>query len=176
MARIAVRENRITSCMSSITKPIDVRALLDHIDFSADNVVGAAVKQAPLFVTAIDYRLQCLEQKSAAKMAWERANADAELKIRKDSRANGDKLTDGNIDAMLLLDPVVSDYAKKLSRAETLDAYSQLVVESFRMRRDCLRIVEGMTRDEYSLGRAAESAAEKTKDARRKMKEKFPGE
>ena len=67
-------------------------------------------------------------------------------------------------------------YAKKLARAETLDAYSQLVTESFRMRRDCLRIVEGMTRDEYSLGRAAESAAEKTKDARRKMKEKFPGE
>jgi hypothetical protein len=158
------------------TKEINVAALLAKIDFSPDNVVHAASVNSSLFVEAITYRLSCLEQKSAAKMAWEKGRAEKELKIRQTAREDGTKITEGNIDAMLLVDPGVSALTEKLSRKEVLDAYSQLVVEAFRMRRDCLRIVEGMTRDEYSMGRVAEAASEKTREIRNKMKDKFPGE
>jgi hypothetical protein len=162
--------------MNPVSKPINVSVLLEKIDFSPDNVVQAAAENSVLFVTAIDYRLQCLENKTAAKMAWEKIRAEKELKIREDARANGNKLTEGNIDALLLTNTIVEDFAKKLARTETLDIYSQLVVEAFRMRRDCLRIVENMVQSEYSMGRSIEAAAEKTKESRRRLKDRFPGE
>jgi hypothetical protein len=109
-------------------------------------------------------------------MAWEKIRAEKELKIREDTRANGNKLTEGNIDALLLTNTIVEDFAKKLARTETLDIYSQLVVEAFRMWRDCLRIVENMVQSEYSMGRSIEAAAEKTKESRRRLKDRFPGE
>ena len=157
-------------------KEINVTSLLAKIDFSPDNVVHAASVNSVLFVDAITYRLSCLEKKTAAKMAWEKGRAEKELTIRQKARETGEKITEGNIDAQLLVDKTVSGLAEKLSRTEVLDAYSQLVVEAFRMRRDCLRIVEGMTRDEYSMGRAADVAAEKTHEIRQRMKAKFPGE
>ena len=158
------------------TKPNSVITLLSKIDFSPDNVVDAAAEQPVLFVRAIQYRLECLITKTNAKMAWETAQAEKELKIRKEYRDAGEKITEGNIDALTLLDPDVAAACKKFSDAETYEEYSKLVVEAFRMRRDCLRIVDDMTRDEMGLQKAAELGAEKLKQTRRKLHDKFPGD
>jgi len=56
-----------------------------------------------------------------------------------------------------------------------MDEYSKLIVEAFRMRRDCLRIIGDLTRDDLSLQRASEESTEKMRETRRKLKEKFPG-
>jgi hypothetical protein len=56
-----------------------------------------------------------------------------------------------------------------------MDEYSKLVVEAFRMRRDSLRIVGDLVRDEISIVRAVEQSAEKVQETRRKLKERFPG-
>jgi hypothetical protein len=165
----------ITQMSTKAPKDSSVVTLLSKIDFSPDNVVGAAADQALLFVEAIQFRLSCLEKRSDAKMAWERIKAETELNIRKEYRDLGSKITEGNIDSLTLLDKSVSAAAKAYAEADVYDEYSKLVVEAFRMRRDCLRIVDDMTRDEVGLQRAAETGAEKMRDSRRKLRDRFPG-
>jgi hypothetical protein len=152
----------------------DIQRLLAQIDFSADNVVNAAAANPTLFVRAIEYRLQCLQRRNAAKLAWECAQADAELKLRQNARENGEKITERNIEALLLQDDRVTAVGIAYTNTDEMDEYSKLVVEAFRMRRDCLRIVGDMTRDEMSLQRAVEANAEKLSATRQQLRAKFP--
>ena len=158
------------------TPQISVADLLARIDFSTDNVVAAAAENPVLFVKAIGYRLQCMRERSAAKMLWEQGQAGADLTIRSDARKVGEKVTERFIEEQVLLDPAVADMAKKFTEADELDEYSKLVVEAFRMRRDCLRIVGDLTRDELSLAKAAEAGMERMESTRSQLRKRFPGD
>ena len=157
-------------------RPISISLLLQSIDFSTDNVVEAAAKNPGLFVQAIEFRFQCLRKRNAAKMAWEKQMAQADLNIRKAARESGEKITERYIEEQVLLDSGVSFLAEQFSAADEMDEYSKLLVEAFRMRRDCLKIVGDLTRDELSLARAAEAGTERLEATRKKLREKFPGE
>lgn len=154
---------------------IDVINLLNHMDFVPDDVVSAAAKNAVYFVEAIKYRLECMELNVQAKMDHKRINAERALQLRQEFRDNGDKLTEDHLKALLVMDSEVSRVTRELERAEVFDEYSKLVVEGFRMRRDCLRIVSDMTRNEMGIGRALDSQAEDMSSLRRGLAEKFPG-
>lgn len=161
------------------TKPnngIDIKGLLDRIDFSSDNVVAAAAENAPLFRVAIDYRIDCLRSRNVAKMAWEVAEAELELKLREDARLNGERITEGHIKALLQADAGIAEFHKKYLNSDELDEYSKLVVEAFRMRRDCLRIIGDLTPDDLSIQRALEAGGHaKIAATRKKLKDRFPG-
>lgn len=155
---------------------VDVIGLLNQMDFSPDNVVDAAAINPVLFVKAITYRLHCMEEKTRLEMDLKRLCAEVELEIRSDAKATDEKITENHIKAKLLLNEDISDATKAFERSEVYDEYSKLVVESFRMRRDCLRIVSDMTRDEMRQGRALDDATEVVSSNRRKLTERFPGE
>ncbi len=155
---------------------INIKALLDHIDFSSDNVVEAATENAPLFRIAIDYRIECLRNRNAAKMSWEVAKADKELRIREDARNNGERVTERNVEAIILVDPAITDLQEKYNRADEIDEYSKLVVEAFRMRRDCLRIIGDLTRTDFSIQKDLETGHEKLENTRKKLRQRFPGD
>src|SRR5205085_3834483 len=154
---------------------VNINTLLAKIDFSADNVINAASQQPVLFLQAIEFRIKCLRDANIAKMVWERERAAEELLIRKDALQSGMRVTEGNIDAQLLVNQTISDLGAAHSRAAEMDEYSKLIVEAFRMPRDCLRIIGDLTRDDLSLQRASEESTEKMRETRRKLKEKFPG-
>ncbi len=155
---------------------VNVKALLDRIDFSTDNVVAAAAENAPLFRIAIDYRIECLRLRTAAKMTWEVAKAEKELKLRHEARSNGDRITERHVDALLLVDPKIVVLHKEYSKADETDEYSKLIVEAFRMRRDCLRIIGDLTPDDLSIQRALEAGHEKLATIRKQLNDKFTGE
>ena len=152
-----------------------IAALLGRVDFSPENVVEAAAQNSVLFVEAIQYRLACLEKKASAKLDAERERAECELDIRRQAKLRDEKLTEPYIASMVLVDKKVTAKAKALSEAEIYDAYSKLVVETFQMRRDCLQIVKGMVREEISQQYAVEAGAEKMRETRKKLRERFPG-
>lgn len=154
----------------------DVAKLLGKIDFSPDNVVQAAAENSSLFVEAIQFRLEKLSARNAAKMAWEEKQAARELNIRKVYREAGEKITEGNIDALLLTDINIKAAAEAYSRAEELDEYSKLVCEAFRMRRDCLEVVGNLMRNELSMQAAVEQGRDKMAAARKVLRERFSGE
>ncbi len=151
-----------------------VAELLGKIDFSPDNVIEAAAVNSVLFVDAIDYRRECLSKRNAAKMVMEQIQAGKDLNMRREARALGDKITERHIETSLLLDPDVADAMRLYDEAEELDEYSKLVVEAFRMRRDCLKIVGELMRGELSAQAAVEAGMEKMESSRRKLRERFP--
>lgn len=154
---------------------VDIGDLLAQIDFSPDNVVAAAATNPKLFVKSIEFRVECLRKRNAAKMAWEKGQAEADMAIRREARKSGDKVTERYIEEQVLLDPGVATLATKFTAADEMDEYSKLIVEAFRMRRDCLKIIGDLTRDELSLARAAEAGAEKLANTRRRLRDKYPG-
>ncbi len=153
-----------------------VAELLSEINIDADNAAQSAVACAVLFVDAIDFRRECLERRSLAKIEMERAQVEKALELRKEFRATGDRATEKNIEELTLVSPRVKQFMDNFNKADALDEYSKLVVEAFRMWRDCLRIVSDLTRNEMSAQSAVEAGAERMADVRRRLREKFPGE
>lgn len=156
------------------SRTVDVRKLLTGIPFSSDDVIRAATENSVMFVDAIEFRRQQIWRRSTAKIAHERAEADAELRFRKKARDDGEKITEANIKALVLVDEDVTSAAAALAEAEELDEYSKLVVEVFRMRRDCLQIVKGLLADEWNSQRAVEAGAEKMREARETLRKRLP--
>ena len=62
-----------------------------------------------------------------------------------------------------------------MERAENFDEYSKLVVDAFRMQRDCLQVVKGLISDEIRQGRALDQEVETLSKTRQKLRERFPG-
>ncbi len=154
---------------------IDVKKLLAGVEFNPDDVVTAAARNAVFFVDAAQFRLACMEKRAAAKLAHERVEAETSLAVRKYHKDLGDKITEGTVDATVLLTPAVKSAAEALSKADVYDEYSKLIVEVFRMRRDCLRIVDDMTRGEMAAQSAIEAGSEKMRGQREELRKRFPG-
>jgi len=156
-------------------REVDVSALLDLVPFSPEGVVEAACGNTALYVDAIRHRLRCLERTSSAKRAWETACAEKDLQLRQRARASGDKITEGFIDATILLDKKITALAKEHELAEVHDEYSKLIVKVFEMRRDLLHDVTMMVCREYPMVKMAEAAADRMAAERAKLRKRFPG-
>lgn len=154
----------------------DVLQLLNMVGFAPENAVEAAATLPQLFVRAINYRLECLTNKSEAKLQAKRINAEVELEIRNEAKVNDEKITENHIKAKLTLDKQVSKAEHDLERSETFDEYSKLVVEAFRIQRDSLQVIKGLISDEIRQGRALDQEVETLSATRKKLKERFPGE
>jgi len=149
--------------------------VLNRLEFSPDDCVRAAAENPLLFRDVIDYRIDKMRDRNAAKMQMEKIKAEIELAIRADARANGDKVTEGTIDAKLLVDPKVDKAIKLFNAAEEADEYSRLLLEAIRLRRDALKVIGDLVRDEVSLQRATEMNMGKVAEARERLKAKYPG-
>jgi HD superfamily phosphodiesterase len=150
---------------------VDVLALLRKIDFTPDNVVEAAAINSVLYVDAITYRLKCLEEKSQATMNAKRVRAETELGIRKKAKANDEKITENYISALLTIDPGVEEATKLENKADIYDEYSKQICDVFRMRRDCLKIVGDLVKQELYVN----TERMELNEVRKKLKDKFPG-
>ena len=149
--------------------------LLRSLDFQPETVVDAAVVNSRLFIEAAEYRMLCRGKLDDAKMQLEQARAEKSLSIRHRASVVGDKITEGGIEAKLTVDPEIMALTTALRTAERHDEYSKMLVEAYRMRRDCVDIVSRFTRDEMNR-RAIQQETESTlTDIRRKLKEKYPG-
>ena len=154
---------------------IDIKKLLDGVEFDPDDVVGAAVSNANMFVEAIQYRLVCMTRQKRAQLAHDRMEAETSLAVRKKYKDAGEKITEDNVKTLTLLDPKVKKTADEEATADVFDEYSKLVCEVFRMRKDCLQIVTKMTADEVREQRSLQAGAEKMREQRAKLRESFPG-
>ena len=160
---------------NSAAKRTNVEDLLNRIDFSPENVVDAAAQNPGMFVEAIRYRVETMGARNAAKMSWERVQAEHELLIRKTAKDLGEKMTEGAIESLLLVDEDVTEARHAFDAADESDEFAKLLVEAFRMRRDSLQVVGNLMRSELSLQSAVEAGAGKLAETRRRLKDRFPG-
>jgi len=146
--------------------------LLGAIQIS-DDVAGSAVRCATLFVDAIEFRRECLEKRATAKLDMERAETEKSLALRREFRSVGDKATEKNLEELTSVSPRVRQKVDAFQKADAADEYSKLVIDAFRMWRDCLRMVTDLTRNEMSAQGALEAGQEKMRAVRQQLRERF---
>jgi hypothetical protein len=153
-----------------------VKALLANLSFSPENVVQAAVTTPGMFRDAAEYRKLCLFERNQAKMLFEREEATYALKMRKIGRDTGTKVTEGEISAKVAANLRMVPLIQARDRAEENEEFSKLVVDAVRVRRDCLRMISELVREEISIQTAVESNRGKVDDLRSKLRARYPGE
>ena len=116
-----------------------------------------------------------MKRKSTTEFDLKRVTSETDIRIRKEARDDDEKITEAGVKARLTLDIDVSDAQKAFDNAEIYDEYSKLVCEIFRMRRDCLRIVEATVRSEMGIGRVADEASDVVSHKREELQRRFPG-
>lgn len=152
----------------------ELEEILSGIGFSPENVIYAAAKHPVLFIKAIDYRRARLGERNAAEMLHKKTEAECSLRLRDEARKSDTKITEKGLETSVLLDEEVETAARQLMQAEEMDEYSRLLIEAYRMQRDCLKIVGELARNELSLQLAAEQEVGKMTAMREKVKTRFP--
>jgi hypothetical protein len=158
--------------MKQTTNPVDL--LLQKLAFLPEAIVEAAAEQSRLFMDAVDYRMSAMDHRIQAEAALAELEASKSLSIR--SSGAEERITEGKIKAMLTADPKMQKFTQAFNQAERNEEYAKLLVDAYRMRRDCLRIVGELAAREMALGAIAEEGANKVTALRGKLKQKYPGE
>jgi hypothetical protein len=67
-------------------------------------------------------------------------------------------------------------FAQARDRAEEGEEYSHLLVDAIRVRRDCLRMIADLVRQEISMQSAVEANRGPVDQLRAKLRARYPGE
>lgn len=152
-----------------------VNDLDKRIDFVPEAVVKEACEQTVLFRDAISLRLIAMEGRQKAKSASERTAADARVRLRDQYKLSGDKITESGLDAACTLDPTCRLANDELNEWEGIEEMAKLMLEVFRMRRDCLRMVAELAGTEMAVARGHAAGQEQLGQLRSQMKKRYPG-
>ena len=155
-----------------VTSTLTVQRLVDGLDFTPENCIEAACANPGLFIEAVRFRLDQLAERNAAKLAFEQKEAETDLRIRQEHRAADMKITEAVVSAYVALNVDVVSARQRLNRAEENEELGKGLVEAYRMRRDCLQIVERVASEERRLAGAAEANAAITK-TREQLRQKY---
>ena len=157
-----------------IFKAPEVERLLKKLDFSPEGVVDAAAEQPRLFIQAGEYRIAMFRRKLEASARYDLERSKHSLSIREESRESGEKITEAGITDRLNTNPQVITASKDLTDAEEGEEAGRLLLEAFRVRRDCLRIVAELVGSELSLQKALSMGTTKLEGVRKKLRNRWP--
>lgn len=150
-------------------------SLLKHLDFSPEDVVRSASLQPRLFMQAAEYRMEKFRARTTAKMHRDVVKAEQSLQLREEARNAGEKITEAIVEASLLKVPEVLEAEAEYAAADEAQEFAWLLVEAYRQRRDCLRIVSDLVGAEFAMQKAAAAGAEKIASVKDKLRKKWPG-
>lgn len=152
-----------------------VGRLLKALDFSPENIVQSASEQPRLFMQAAEYRMEKYRARITAKMHRDAVSAAMSLGMREDARTAGTRITEGQLDAMLLTNIQISRVEREYAEADAEQEYAWLLIEAYRQRRDCLKIVADLVGTEIAMQKAVAAGAEKIASVRDNLRKKWPG-
>ncbi len=147
--------------------------MLANIDFSPENVVATAAAQARLFLEAADYRMDCYRKRQMAETRLERQRVQEAQELRQKAKEIGEKTTEANVAEMVSYNPEIRQLQDTLFMAEESEEASKLLLEAYRMRRDCLRVVAELVSSELAMGKVVAAEREKMTNVKRRLAEKY---
>jgi hypothetical protein len=116
------------------------------------------------------------QQKDAALSAL---RASLSLKKRRVARQGGERVTEAHLGEALLTHPAIHDAQEALNSVIEQEEWAKLLLEAYRMRRDCIKVVGEMSAVEISVQRAMRAqsvaAAGDLTDIREKVRRRYPG-
>jgi len=145
----------------------------EQLPFSQETILQDAANQPLLFLKAIEHRVQCLREFLRAKVELDAIEAEAGMRAREALTELEEKITEKRVEELVKKDPERMAAVEKRLEAEAREEGSKLIVEVFRHRRDCLKLVGEMVSSEVSLQSALEAGNSRMADARRRARSRF---
>lgn len=149
--------------------------LLERLAFVPEDIVEAAAAQPVLYRKAIGYRILKMRDRMAAKAALDVLVARLSLRLRRKARQTGDRVTERNLEALLAFRTDMQTARRVLDGAEEAEEYGKLLLEAYRMRRDCLRIVSGMLESGLGLHDVKGASDQELERMRQRLRERYSG-
>lgn len=151
----------------------EVLELIDALDFSPENVIGASSQQPKLFLKAVDYRITCMRRRIAAESKRDAMRVEVATAARSHAELAGVRATEAYISEKVGQNEAYITANESYLAQDTEEEYAKLLVEAYRMRRDCLKIVGDLMWAERSAERAREEGAAQLDEVRRRVREKY---
>lgn len=155
----AKAEPEAASGLSPLIGEVLLEDLLERIAFQMQDVVRTAEQQPKLFLAAADFRVKAMQKRAELEVRLKKTEAEVSLDIREAARQSGEKTTEAGIQAQITMDEEVGLLQSELQEAEAYEEYMRLLLESYRMRRDCLKIVHEQSLIERGAAKLPDGAA-----------------
>lgn len=150
-----------------------LQSLLDSLDLTPETVLKAAGEQPVLFMEAARYRVGCMEKRIRTKAVLETGRAECALRIRRQAEQDGERTTEGKIGNQIDVDFATNTLRAHYETAEVEDEFSKLLLEAFRVRRDCIRVISDLTGAERAIESLRTKETVELDKAKQKVREKF---
>lgn len=147
--KVAASQGRASSLLEQMEE------LIGKLSFSPETIIEAAMEQPSLFAEMSGLRAEAMREAARAKWDHELSCSEVANAFRHEDAETGFKTTENNIAERVRLEPAIAIAVGKKNETEALEEQSRLLIDAFRMRRDCLRIIADLA----GLGIGAEAAA-----------------
>lgn len=117
---------------------IDGKKMKEDLHFSPHNLNDAMIQQASMIAHYGELAADAARQVDSLKMLLESAEAVAYQTIRKDIIATGERVTEAQLEKMVVSHKSVVGLKRALADARRVEAVTKSAVEGFRHRRDML--------------------------------------
>lgn len=155
-------------------KKSDELPLLSDLQITAESIYEDAQTLPSKFMEAAKFRVTCMRNLAAADMAHDMARAQADLEIRQEAEDSGEKITEAKVKAAIDIHPMVLPAREKFHEEEALSEHSKLLVEAFRIKRDCLDILSRLTITERSIDSNIREHTKRLEKVRADLAQKYP--
>jgi len=174
---VAVRKKKKTlSKRTSVPNDevsVEVLRLIDRLRFDGETIVEDAMEQPRLFIEAARYRVRCLRKAMQARMALDTLRAELGAKARQQLSVNDERVTERKVEEVITSN---AQWRKALELKQAVEAeeeMAKLLIEAFRQRQSCLKVVSDMATSEISLQAASESYRQKIDEVRKGLRKRY---
>jgi hypothetical protein len=150
----------------SVQDYIDAAQLKRDLAFSNNDLSSAMMQQSSLFSHYGVLGAQASRQVDTVKLLLENTEAAVYRLLRNEAATNGEKVTETQLEKMVLRHSRVIAMKKSLNEAKRIEAIGKIAIESFRHRRDMLVQMGLISREEMKgdISIRAKSAAEAARE------------
>jgi len=144
-----------------LAEPVNVKSLIEQLDFSEENIMVANREQPSLFLEASRYRVKKMRSRIQAEAVLESEKANAALFLRKKKIGRDSGITEGYIRDKVAVHPKVEEARTKFDNCQVHEEWAKLLLEAYRQRRDAIRtLAELLGAEANAQARAARKDAE----------------
>lgn len=158
-----------------IEGPVNLRYILDSLDFSDEDIVEAAKKQPKLFLEATRFRVRKMRERIGAESKLKALQAAKGSKYRKTLASPGTRVTEGQISERVTANAEVKRALEAYQDTQEAEEFAKLLLEAFRMRRDALKIVAELIGAEIYISKLGFGQTTEMEKTRKRLENKYPG-
>lgn len=133
-----------------LSKPVDLKHLLDQLAIPEDELQEAAVEQPRLYLEASRWRSMKLRRMAGTHTQFHMARADVAVKLRRANEGGKKVYTEGSIEDHCNADPKIIALRQQMDEADALEEYSKGLLEAYRQRMAVIKILADIRNSEMA--------------------------